>query len=188
MDSYFDIKALPNPEIIQSAVITHLMQGLHNLLPRYAGQIGLDFPAYGQQRTLGGIIRVLGNKNDIHSLYSQLQTSLDFVDYALLTELHEVPTQLKKHATYIRYHTKGNSRLKRLKKRHEERGTWTEELAEGASNKFNARINLPHVSLHSESTGQSFILFVKQHLHSEPQQGKFNAYGLSLENATVPKF
>lgn len=50
MDSYCELKALPNPEIIQSAVIAELMQVLHKLLPACEGQIGLDFPAYGQHK------------------------------------------------------------------------------------------------------------------------------------------
>lgn len=52
MDSYFDIKVLPNPEIIQSAVLAHLMQQLHKQLPVFNGRIGLAFPAYGQQVAL----------------------------------------------------------------------------------------------------------------------------------------
>ena len=187
MDSYLDIKALPNPEIIQSAVVAHLMQALHGLLPGYEGRIGLDFPAYGQQRTLGGIIRVLGNKADIQNLYQRIRTSALFSDYAFTTEISEIPGQISKYVKYQRYHAKGSSRFNRLKKRHEARGTWTEELAKGASNKFNARAKLPHISMQSTSTGQNFMLFVKQSVHSEPQQGEFNAYGLSF-NATVPKF
>ena len=188
MDSYLDIKALPDSEIIQSAIIAHLMQALHGLLPNYEGRIGLDFPAYGQQRTLGGIIRVLGNKADIQNLYQRIRTSALFSDYAFTTEILDIPRHLSKHVKYQRYHVKGNSRFNRLKKRHIALGTWTQELAKGASSKFDVPIKLPHISIQSTSTGQNFMLFVKQKTLSEPQHGAFNTYGLSLGIATVPKF
>ncbi len=188
VDNYIDIKAMPNPEIIQSAVVAHLMQALHGLLPVYKGKIGLDFPMYGQRRTLGSIIRVLGNKADIQNLYQRIRTCAVFSDYAFTTEISKIPGQVSKYAKYQRYHAKGSSRFNRLKKRHEARGTWTEELAKEASSKFSTQTKLPHISMQSTSTGQNFILFVKQRIYSEPHQGEFNAYGLSLGNATVPKF
>ncbi len=188
MDSYFDIKALPNPEIIQSAVVAHLMQQLHKLLPAFDGRIGLAFPAYGQQRTLGGIIRVLGECKDVERLYQQLQGMADVSDYALLTPIEPTPVNITQYARYTRAHAKGNSRLQRLKRRHQAACTWTDELATAIASKYSQPLHLPHVSLNSVSSGQAFILFVRRQVVQEQKRGAFNSYGLSLGNVAVPAF
>ena len=122
MDSYCELKALPNPEIIESAVIAELMQTLHQLLPQFDGRIGLDFPAYNQDRTLGGIIRILGQKEDMQALRALLEGHSVVQDYALLTELDDIPTGVERYASYQRQHARGNSRYQRQKQRHEGRG------------------------------------------------------------------
>ena len=188
MDSYFDIKALPNPEIIQSAVLGHLMQHLHQLLPAFDGRIGLAFPAYGQQRTLGGIVRVLGESKDSNALYHQLQDAADVSDYALLTRIEPTPANISRYVKYTRVHTKGSSHLKRLKRRHQEAGTWTDELASLIASKYSQPLHLPHVSLNSASSGQRFMLFVRRQIVQEQGQGVFNSYGLSLGEVAVPAF
>lgn len=189
MDSYFDIKALPNPEIIQSAVVAHLMQALHKLLPQFQGRPGVDFPAYGQQRTLGGIIRLLGNEGDLQQLNEQIKKTAEFNNYAFVTECSSIPENIKKHAVYKRKHSKGNSRFRRLKNRHETKGTWSDELAKTVNEKFNLPSRLPHVCLSSASTNQpQFLLFIKERFIPEAKIGLFNGYGLSLDGATVPKF
>lgn len=189
MDSYFDIKALPNPEIIQSAVIGHLMQALHKLLPTFQGRLGIDFPAYGQQKTLGGIIRLLGTKEDIKNLREQVKQTAVFNDYAFITEHSAVPESINKYAIYKRKHAKGNSRFRRIKKRHEAEGRWTDDLAQAVSEKFKLPVHLPHVCLSSASTDQQqFMIFIKEKFTLNAHTGKFNAYGLSLDGATVPKF
>lgn len=188
MDSYFDIKALPNPEIIQSAVLAHLMQQLHKQLPVFNGRIGFAFPAYGQQRTLGGIIRVLGDREDIEKLCDQLQRMADVSDYAMLTPVEPTPMHITQYARYTRVHAKGNSRLQRLKRRHQAAGTWSDELAAAIASKYSQPLHLPHVQLNSISSGQAFILFVRRNVAQEQARGGFNAYGLSLGEATVPIF
>jgi CRISPR-associated endonuclease Csy4 len=187
MDSYFDIKALPNPEILQSAVVAHLMQQLHRVLPQYEGRIGLSFPAYGQQRTLGGIIRVLGVKVDIDNVFHQLNDMVEVKDYGLITPVSVIPSSVEKHAFFTRVHAKGKSRFERLKKRHLERGTWTNELEVAASEKMRKPLHYPHVSLKSASTGETFLLFLNRRLCGLPVEGVFNGYGLS-KTATVPWF
>ncbi len=188
MDSYLDIKALPNPEIIQSAVVAALMQSLHRMLPAYDGRIGVGFPAYGQQRTLGGIIRVFGAKEDIESLHANLNEDSNVANYALVMPLAVIPMNITKFASYKRYHVQGQSRLRRQQKRHEERGTWNQAIEQAMNEKLSETVNLPHISLSSSSTGQRFILFVKRQIKKTSADGKFNAYGLSLFDATIPMF
>ncbi len=187
MDSYFDVKALPNPEITQSAVLAHLMQQLHKALPAFEGRLGLAFPAYGQQHTLGGIIRILGEEIDVVDLHQQLQGMMDVTDNGLLTAMASIP-EGNKYVRYTRVHVKGNSRMQRLKRRHEAAGTWTDELAAAIEAKYSRPMHLPHVGLRSASSGQRFLLFVQRANASELFAGLFNAYGLSLGEASVPSF
>ncbi|MEX1670013.1 type I-F CRISPR-associated endoribonuclease Cas6/Csy4 [Zhongshania guokunii] len=187
MDSYFDIKALPNAEILQSAVIAHLMQKLHRVLPQYCGRIGLSFPAYGQQRTLGGIIRVLGVKSDVEQIFQQLSDMAAVKDYGLITQVNVIPLSVTKHVFFTRVHAKGKSRFERLKKRHLQRGTWTSELEVAALDKMKQPLHLPHVSLKSASTGENFLLFLNRRMAGQPIEGVFNGYGIS-KTATVPWF
>ncbi|MGB0360079.1 MAG: type I-F CRISPR-associated endoribonuclease Cas6/Csy4 [Endozoicomonas sp.] len=188
MDSYFELKALPNPEIIQSEVVAELMQALHKILPSCDGRIGLDFLAYGQQRTLGGIIRILGKMQDVKAIYRTLDNHPLIRDYALLTPVESIPATVSKYACYQRRHARGNSRFRRLKKRHLNNGSWTEELEQTLLQKLSTPLYLPHVKLKSDSTNQQFLLFVERKTSSTAKTGSFNGYGLGLVGTTVPVF
>ena len=188
MDSYCELKALPNPEIIESAVIAELMQTLHQLLPQFDGRIGLDFPAYNQDRTLGGIIRILGQKEDMQALRALLEGHSVVQDYALLTGLDDIPAGVERYASYQRQHVRGNSRYQRQKQRHESRGTWNEVLEQALQEKCSRPLHLPHVKLRSASTSQRFMLFIKRKSRSKPQVGSFSGYGLGIDGSTVPVF
>ena len=72
---YADLKAIPQAEMLQSQVVAHIVQALHGLLPRFSGRIGIGFPAYGQNRTLGGIVRLFGSETDLDDLHCLLQNT-----------------------------------------------------------------------------------------------------------------
>lgn len=188
MDSYFDLKALPNPEIIQSEVVEELMRVLHKTLPSFEGRIGVDFPAYGQQKTLGGIIRILGNEQDVKALHTTLSQHPVIRDYALLIAIDVIPDKISRYARCQRRHARGNSRFQRLKKRHLANGSWSEELEQALLQKLLNPLHLPHVKLSSASTGQRFLLFVERTICGRPVAGSFNGYGLGLDGTTVPIF
>lgn len=188
MDSYFEIKAIPDPELLQSAVVAQLMQELHGLLPAYDGRVGVSFPAYGQARTLGGIVRVHGKANELERLNFDVHNNATIRSYGLVTEVSAIPGSIKGYARFQRLHTKGGSHFRRLQQRHKARGTWTNELEESISRKYEATISCPHVALKSASTGQPrFMLFIERVGSESPAEGKFNAYGLS-GMASVPLF
>ena len=189
MDRYFDIKAISNPEIIQSAVMAHLMQQLHKLLPQYGGRIGLDFPGYRKKLGLGAVIRVLAVEQDIQALKHQLTNAHKVTEYALITSVGHIPESVTHFAQYTRVHAKGNSYINRLKKRHQARGTWTVELEAAIRIKASVRLDFPYINLRSESTGQNLILFINRARVTKPVAGLFNGYGLSSPDfATVPLF
>lgn len=174
--------------MLQSEVVAHITQTLHRFLPVYQGRIGISFPAYGQSRTLGGIVRLHGNETDIKHLTYQLQNS-SLKDYALIDEATPVPSEkIYGHARFIRQHQKGNSDLRRAQKRLTKQGLNPTEIEQRLINKANkiGPINLPHIYLNSTSTQQRYLLAIKKQIVKE-QEGKFNNYGLSL-GASVPLF
>ena len=184
---YIELRAIPQADLIQSQVLSHLMQTLHQYLPAYAGRIGAAFPGYGQARTLGGIIRLIGNEADCQALHQQLHASGAINDYALLYPVAAVPSGIQNHVRYSRSHNKGQSALRRAEQRLTTQGKWQAEIAEKMREKWQTPQKLPHVHIRSASTRQTFILWIKQHSHTHPQAGLFSAYGLSQE-ATVPQF
>lgn len=188
MDSYFEIRAIPDPELLQSAVVAQLMQDLHKLLPAFDGRVGVSFPGYGQARTLGGIIRLHGSLHDLERLNFEVRNDPGMRSYGLIFDVSSVPENVKGFARFQRLHVKGGSHLRRLQQRHRSRGTWTKELEESISQKYEAQISCPHVSLKSASTGQPrFLLFIERYGSENSVDGEFNAYGLS-RTATVPLF
>lgn len=188
MDSYFDIKAIPDSELLQSAVVGELMQGIHALLPSFEGRVAVGFPAYGQAKTLGGIIRLYGVRSDLNDLQPLAIEHPIIRSYGLITPVAAVPEVAKGHAVFSRLQIKGASHYRRLEKRHKARGTWTSELAEAIAKKYQQATHCPHVSLKSHTTRQRFILFIQQSRCNAANQGQFNAYGLSMRGATVPLF
>lgn len=182
---YLELRAIPQADITQSQVLSHLMQTLHQCLPAYAGRIGAAFPGYGQARTLGGIIRLIGNQADCQNLYQQLQ-QLGINDYALLYPVTAIPQGIHQHVRYSRIHHKGDSALRRAERRLTTQGKWQPEIAQRMQDKWQTP-KLPHVHMNSSSTQQQFILWIKQHTHTHARDGLFSAYGLS-QQATVPQF
>ncbi|MFD1244358.1 type I-F CRISPR-associated endoribonuclease Cas6/Csy4 [Paralysiella testudinis] len=184
---YLELRAIPQPELTQSQVLSHLMQALHQHLPAYAGRIGVAFPGYGQARTLGGIIRLIGNEADCQALHQQLHASGNISDYALLYAVAKVPQGIQSHARYSRSHHKGPSALRRAEQRLSAQGKWQAEIADKMRAKWQTPPKLPHLQLRSASTKQTFTLWIQQQNHTHPKPGLFSAYGLSQE-ATVPQF
>lgn len=190
MDTYFELKAIPDPELLQSAVVGKLMQAMHGLLPSYQGRLGISFPGYGQARTLGGILRLHGSSDDMQELHSQLRKTPVVGSYSLITDLNRVPENISEHGIFKRMHTKSKSDINRLIQRHKNRGTWTQVLEAAIRDSYSQDVICPHVRLKSYSTGQpSFLLFVRKMVCKYPtENGKFNTYGLSKNGATVPLF
>lgn len=188
MDSYFDIKAIPDPELLQSAVTGELMQAVHSLLPAFGGRVAVGFPAYGQANTLGGIIRIYGARLDLNDLHPLALEHPSVRNYGLTVPIAAIPDTPTGHATYSRLHVKGASHYRRLEKRHKARGTWTDELAGAIADRYRQATHCPHVNLRSHTTNQRFLLFIQHAKHKEAREGEFSAYGLSVDDATVPTF
>lgn len=193
---YCNLTAIPQEDRTQPQVINDLMQALHRYLPRYNnredGHIALSFPAYGLDRTLGGMIRLHGQEADLLELWQELQR---LSGYALISPVQAAPGTVQGYASFIRRQFKGASAARRLKARYDKKGAgqWTEPLAAAVAAKYNTRQRLPFVRLQSASSGQVMRLFIERRITSMPQEGQFTGYGLSKSVpeqpfATVPLF
>ncbi len=192
---YFDIKAIPQAEMIQSAVVAHILQVLHRHLPAYNNDsdepIALAFPAYGQGGTLGGIVRVLGNENSVSSLMGQIA---ELADYALITDRQQIPEKIQGYAYFYRHRFKGKSHIKHLKQRAEQRGKpWTQEYEKAVIKKYSFHEHVPFAVLKSSSTKQKQMwLHIGMAKTETPTQGQLSAYGINGKSqqikTTIPVF
>ncbi|OOF69517.1 type I-F CRISPR-associated endoribonuclease Cas6/Csy4 [Rodentibacter caecimuris] len=181
---YIELKAIPQANMSQADVISFCLQKLHQILPHFEGRIGLAFPAYGIDKTLGGIIRLFGSEKDCCSIHFQLHT---LKDYALIENVETIPEKIRNYRIYQRIQLKGQSALRRAQKRLTEQGKWNEEVLQNMLKKQSEQRLYPHVKLKSSSTKQSFILAIKSIYKTKSEPGSFSSYGLS-QTATVPHF
>ena len=181
---YIEIKAIPQVDMLQTEVISFCLQKLHQILPHFEGRIGLAFPAYGNDKTLGGIIRLFGSENDCDSVYIKSQ---ELRDYVLLSEVMPIPEKVRSYRIYQRVQMKGQSAIRRAEKRLTAQGKWSEEVRQNILQKQSTQRVYPHVHLKSSSTKQQFILAIKSVYKAKSVEGSFSVYGLS-QKATVPHF
>ncbi|QEH45289.1 type I-F CRISPR-associated endoribonuclease Cas6/Csy4 [Aggregatibacter actinomycetemcomitans] len=181
---YIEIKAIPQVDMLQTEVISFCLQKLHQILPHFGGRIGLAFPSYGNDKTLGGIIRLFGTENDCGFIHFKLQS---LRDYALISEVMPIPEKVRSYRIYQRVQPKGQSAIRRAEKRLTAQGKWNEEVLQNMLQKQATQRIYPHVHLKSSSTKQQFILAIKSVHQTKAVEGVFSAYGLS-QTATVPHF
>lgn len=187
---YFELRAIPQIELTEVMVINQLMQGLHQVLINHQGKIGICFPNYtqNQRKTLGGIIRLFGQESELITVKNELSKLTIINDYAVIFDVKTVPKVVHGYLSVSRVRTKGQSALRRAEKRLSQQGKWSSEVQNKMITKWgNINLNYPHCHLTSSSTGQRFILWIKQQQRAIPKEGVFNCYGMS-QSATVPSF
>ena len=187
---YIELTAIPQAEILQSELLNVMVETIHHNLYEYQGRIALGFPAYVAHRSLGNIIRLYGNKEDISSIFNKLE-STDLVDYAIIKEPSQIPNNCHQFACFTRFRKKSPSgaELRRMEKRWQKNGKSKEEIAKymqewaARGDKF-----VPFVLIKSSSTKQKMHLYIEKRGKTFAKDGIFNLYGLSKEEATVPIF
>lgn len=189
---YFELRAIPQIDLTEVQVMNQFMQTLHNILIYYRGEIGISFPCYTQKqhKTLGGIIRFFGKQEPISLLYDELQYQSPIRDYGIIFDVKPVPEEKKGYLYLRRIRVKGKSNLRRSKKRLLAQGKWTSAVEEKMVEKWGSvNLSYPHCHLKSSSTGQPFILWIKQERCDNARLGEFNSYGIgSIDISTVPHF
>lgn len=184
MDTYLEIKVLPDLEITAPVLMNNLFAKLHRQLGAVGdGKIGVSFPA--SNKTLGEIVRLHSSAENLQKLMADNWLK-GLRDYIQLTEIQAVPTQIKGYKTVTRIQVKS---AQNMRKRAISRGSLTAENAEERiPDSLNKSLSLPYLQIKSLSNGQVMRIFIQQSkLIQQPATGEFSSYGLS-RIATVPYF
>lgn len=187
MDAYCELRLRPDPEFPATLLMNALFAKLHRALS--AGnetRVGISFPDVEEIKgTLGPRLRLHGNAEDLVRLNAGNWLQ-GMRDHLCVGEILPVPDNAS-HRRVCRVQAKSNP--ERLRRRAIRRLNLSPEAAaERIPDHAAERLNLPYLTVHSQSTDQQFRLFIQHEaLRSEAVPGKFNAYGLS-QTATVPWF
>jgi CRISPR-associated endonuclease Csy4 len=187
MNSYLEIRLLPDPEFSPTTLLNALFSKLHRALVTHGGQnIGVSFPDSGEKsQTLGARLRLHGAATDLEKLMA-LGWMAGMRDHTKVSDITQVPAHAK-HRVVRRVQAKSNPERDR-RRLITRKGISSEEARQTIPDSAAERLRLPYLVLGSQSTEQQFRLFV-EHLPVQEQalNGLFSAYGLS-PTATVPWF
>lgn len=202
MDHYVDIWLQPDAEFAPAMLMVALFTKLHKVLA--AGMhhdIGVSFPQIEAgdalqptrasrsgahpRYVLGKLLRLHGNTQALHKLLTT-DWLTGMRDHVACSVVLAIPAQVS-HRVVGRVQAKSSP--ERLRRRQMRRHGLTEEQAQKQIPDSAAEtLDLPFLTLRSQSTGQTFRLFIRM----GPEQttavpGEFGAYGLSPQT-TVPWF
>jgi CRISPR-associated endonuclease Csy4 len=202
MNHYVDIRLQPDAEFAPAMLMAALFTKLHKALVVGAHQdIGASFPqvqeaantaAVKPSRTgahpryrLGLVLRLHGSAVALAALMAS-DWLRGMRDHVLCGPVQAVPAQ-HGYRTVNRVQVKSNP--ERLRRRQMRRHGLTAEQAQARIPDSAAEmLDLPFLTLRSQSTGQTFRLFIRHgSLQDAPVLGEFGAYGLSPQT-TVPWF
>jgi CRISPR-associated endonuclease Csy4 len=187
MDHYVDLNLLPNPEIAQAHLMGALFSKLHlALVARRSERIGVSFPAMQSSPVwLGDCLRLHGDRTTLVE-FMTLNWLAGVRDHVHATAVLATPSNAR-FRVVSRVQAKSNpERLRRRQMRRH--GLSADEALNRVPNTATERLCLPYVQLRSQSTSQSFRLFIRHGALLETATvGNFGAYGLSA-TATIPWF
>jgi CRISPR-associated endonuclease Csy4 len=188
MNHYLDISLLPDPEFPALVLMDALFAKLHRALVAVRSQeIGVSFPEVRMAKAgLGGVLRLHGSHAHLRD-FMAAHWLTGIRDHVTLSPTQAVPSACSSYCTVSRVQVKSNP--ERERRRLMRRKGLTEVQAREKIPDASAKaLNLPYLHMRSQSTGQSFNLFI-QHgaVVSTPVKGVFGMYGLSA-STTVPWF
>lgn len=152
---------------------------------------GVSFPEYkAGQRKNSDAFFYLGSKLRIFAHSEQALADLNLAkwlerlsDYVHIKSVKATPEQVQ-YATFERARAKA-SLQQRAQHQAQRRGITLEESLQHFKDYQAQNLNLPYVSLKSESNGSPFNLFIRKVEQNAAVDGKFGTYGLSKQT-TVP--
>lgn len=188
MLQYIEIKLLPDPEFPPVVLMNALYGKLHRMMTILdASEVGVGFPdVEGAGGTLGLRLRLFGPAETMRQI-EQNDWLKGMRDHCAISSAQDVPNDCM-HRIVRRIQVKSNP--ERLRRRMAKRKDVSLEAAATViPDTVGRKTNLPYAKIRSQSTGQMFPLFIKHGpLRETPINGKYNAYGLSLDGATIPWF
>lgn len=177
---------MPDPEFTDTVLMSALYNKLHRtLVSMKSDDIGVSFPGYQlKPKTLGTVLRVHGSQASLNSLLEAgwLKGMMDHIEPVAITEVPQTTQYLL--VKRKQYKTSAERLRRRRKKRKGE--TW-EQVCQAIPNQLSPKVGCPFSTLRSQSSGQTFSIFINQQRTNESIGGTFNSYGLSRK-ATVPYF
>ena len=184
---YLDIYLRPDPEFPASQLLAELYAKLHRAFVQlHSEDLAVSFPGYSDKPLgLGQTLRVLGAAERLRQLMAS-PWLCGMTDHVQVSALAAVPADAA-HCKLRRVQAKSSpERLRRRQiKRH---GLTAEQARERIPDSAVESLKLPFLPLHSASTGQSFMLFLRLGPPcASAVAGGFNTYGLST-TATTPWF
>ena len=187
MDHYIDLRLLSDPEVSQPHLMGALFSKLHRALVAQRSQhIGISFPAVQTEPPwLGDCLRLHGDQAALAELMA-LNWLTGMRDHVHATAVLAVPPEAS-FRVVSRVQAKSNpERLRRRQMRRH--GLDAAQALVRVPDTAAERLDLPYVQLRSQSTKQSFRLFIRHGALLETvTPGTFGAYGLSA-TATIPWF
>jgi CRISPR-associated endonuclease Csy4 len=185
MDHHLDIRLMEVPEFSAPILMNVLFSQLHRaLVDASQGDIAVSFPAMLGQ-SLGNHLRIHGSVEALNRL-EQLPWRKGLNEYMNVTAICPSPFS-EQHCLVSRIQVKSNAdRLRRrAMKRH---GITYQQACQQIPDTVAKQLDLPFVQINSQSTQQTFRLFIKQSLCAPLQADlAFSKYGLS-NTASVPWF
>lgn len=187
VDHYLDLTLLPNPEIAQPHLMAALFSKLHlALVAQRSEHIGICFPGVqASSGWLGDCLRLHGSQSDLSALMAG-NWLLAMLDHVQATAVRRVPAGAS-FCVVSRVQAKSNPERQRRRqmRRH---GITAEEALTRLPDSATEKLDLPYIQLRSQSTGQSFLLFIRHgEVRTTPTAGPFSSYGLS-PTATIAWF
>ncbi len=201
MDHYVDIRLQPDAEFAPAMLMAALFTKLHKAFATGThNDIGVSFPQMDvgdlpfvhvsrngahPHYALGQVLRLHGTTLALHKLLATDWLN-GMRDHVVCGVVLVVPTHAR-HRVLSRVQAKSSP--ERLRRRQMRRHGLTEEQAkERIPDNAAETLNLPFLTLRSQSTGQTFRLFIRLGPELDtPVSGEFGAYGLS-PRSTVPWF
>lgn len=182
-----DIRLLPDPEFGQPLLLGALYAKLHRALVSLdANDIGVSFPGYRlHPRGLGEVLRLHGKETALQRLMAT-DWMRGMRDHAATGEMLSVPESAEHRQLLRRQFKTSAERMRRRRMRR--KGETLEQASLAIPEEVERRPPLPFVQLRSQSTGQTFCMFLELgEPLAEPKGGTFSSYGLSTV-ATIPWF
>jgi CRISPR-associated endonuclease Csy4 len=184
MGHYIEIRLLPDPEFSASVLMNALFAKFHRALVDIGQrEVGVSFPQ--AKKTLGDKLRLHGSRSALQRLMD-LSWLKGLTDYTSVSAITPVPDNCRYRVVK---RVQAKSSVERIYRRSVMKGWLTIDEAEAKVNeKKEHQLKQPFVQLKSNSSGQSFRLFIQQgELLDSPVAGAFSDYGLSGV-ATIPWF
>ena len=115
MEYYIDVTILPDPESPSSVLLNSFYSKLHKALYDMGSKsIGVSFPKYSV--TLGNLVRLHGNKNDLEQL--GISKCIDsMISYVHISEIKKVPSNVQYRIISRKQPGLSQAKLRRLIKR-----------------------------------------------------------------------